>query len=466
MGIKYIQKLCSMTFGSFETEELKKFIKLGAVSSSIIGSYWTLGTIKESLLSILVGAPMLPYAKLFSLLLLCPFLLIYTKLLDIVQRERLFYMLTFFYTAVTILFSFLIMNDTIGEASATLIAARQGWALWGTKVLGYAFYAFVESYGSIMIALFWAIAIDTTQPESAKKGFSFMVALGQFGGIFGPLCIIRLPRYFSCTTSGCAVLVTSGMVLSSFFLLRYFFKTTPPEFLQSFHGINEQEVIKKQEPGFLEGLRLLLQHTYLISIFLMSFFFEMITQVFDFHFKCLAAQQYCGLALAEYIGVYSTMVSAMTLVCLVLGINRIVRIFGIAVALALMPFLVGCGILGFVTVHHLSFLFWLMVGSKACNYSLNVPAIKQLFIPTTHDVRFKVQAWIETFGSRGARQGGSFYNMWLSTLQNTMGIYAGRMYHIMATAYFGLAFVVIWFFVALYLGRTCKKAVDSRTVIC
>ena len=33
-----------------------------------------------------------------------------------------------------------------------------------------------------------------------------------------------------------------------------------------------------------------------------------------------------------------------------------------------------------------------MVGSKAINYALNGPALKQLYIPTTTDVRFKAQA--------------------------------------------------------------------------
>ena len=464
--INYLHSLITPIFGSFEREELIKFLKLGAIFSAIIGSYWTLGTIKESLISALVGSAMLPYAKALALLFLIPMLMFYSRMLDFFSRERLFYILTLGYTVITVLFAFLILNSYIGEASAELLAARTGWAAFGTKVLGYAYYAFIESYGSLMVALFWSIAVDTTQPESAKKGFSLVVALGQLGGIFGPVIITKLPRYFGFTTCGFSVLISSIFVLSAFFLLRYFLRSTPPELLQSFHGVNEEQVVQKQEPGFFEGLRLLLQHRYLLSIFTMMFFFEMLTQIFDFHFKCMAAEKFCGLALVEYIGSYSSMVSLITLLSLILGINRITRFFGLAASLALMPLILGCAIFGFITVHHLTFLFWLMVGSKACNYALNVPAIKQLYIPTTHDVRFKAQAWIETFGSRSARQGGGLYNMLLKPLQGSMGMHAGQMYHILMTAYFGFAFVVIWFFIALYLGKTCKKAVDTRTVVC
>lgn len=466
MIITFFQQLFSPVFGSFEREEFKKFLKMGAVFSAVIGSYWTLGTIKEALISTLIGSTMLPYAKATSLICLVPMLMLYSRLLDYLSHERLFYILSIGYTVITFLFALLIMNQYIGEADAVTIAARTGWAAWGTHCLGYAYYAVIESYGSLMVALFWAIAVDTTQPESAKKGFSLVVALGQLGGIISPIIISKIPRFFGFETCGLSVMSCAFLLMSALFLLRYCLTSTPKAFLQSFQGTNQQQIMEKQEPGFFEGLWLLMQHRYLLCIFTMMFFFEMLTQIFDFHFKCMASQQFCGLALVEYIGVYSSMVSAMTLLCLVLGINRVTRFFGLSVSLALMPVVLGCAIFGFVTIHHLSFLFWLMVGSKAFNYALNVPAVKQLYIPTTHDVRFKAQAWIETFGSRSARQGGGFYNMLLKPMQNSMGTYAGQMYHILMTAYFGCAFVVIWFFIALYLGKTCKKAVESHTVVC
>ena len=466
MILAYAQSIITPIFGSFEREEFKKFLKLGAVFSAIIGSYWTLGTIKEALVSLLIGSAMLPHAKAASLICLIPMLMLYSRLLDYLSRERLFYVLSWGYAVITFVFALLLMHPDIGQADAATIAARTGWASWGTQFLGYAYYAIIESYGSLMVALFWSIAVDTTQPESAKKGFSFVVALGQFGGIISPFIICKIPRFFGFETCGLSVMISCMLLLSALFLLRYLLTSTPPEFLRSFHGTNEKTIEEKQEPGFFEGLKLLLQHRYLLCIFSMLFFFEMLTQIFDFHFKCMAAEQFAGLALVEYISTYSSMVSLMTLLCLVLGVNRITQFFGLGVSLALMPIMVGCAIFGFITTHHLLFLFWLMVASKACNYALNVPAVKQLYIPTTHDVRFKAQAWIETFGARSARQGGGFYNMLLHPLQRNMGLHAGYLCHIWMTAYFGFAFVIAWFFIARYLGRTCKEAVETRTVVC
>lgn len=108
----------------------------------------------------------------------------------------------------------------------------------------------------------------------------------------------------------------------------------------------------------------------------------------------------------------------------------------------------------------------LMVGSKAINYALNGPALKQLYIPTTHDVRFKAQAWIETFGSRASKEGGSIFNMALAPLQKSLGMVAGRVRHVMLSSYLGFGLVIAWFFIALFLGKTYKKAIDNNKVVC
>lgn len=51
-----------------------------------------------------------------------------------------------------------------------------------------------------------------------------------------------------------------------------------------------------------------------------------------------------------------------------------------------------------------------MVGSKTINYAINGPSLKQLYVPSSPAAESKAQAWIETFGSRGAKELGSGIN--------------------------------------------------------
>src|SRR4029078_8662712 len=144
----------------------------------------------------------------------------------------------------------------------------------------------------------------------------------------------------------------------------------------------------------------------------------------------------------------------------------VTRYLGVGVALAAMPVIVGLALFGFLTLNSLGFLFALMVGSKAINYALNGPALKQLYIPTTPDVRFKAQAWIETFGSRASKEAGSLFNMLLAPLQKALGQAAGRSSYLMLSGSVGFTLLVGWLICALYLGKSHRKAIEEKRVIC
>jgi AAA family ATP:ADP antiporter len=107
-----------------------------------------------------------------------------------------------------------------------------------------------------------------------------------------------------------------------------------------------------------------------------------------------------------------------------------------------------------------------MVGSKAINYALNGPTLKQLYIPTTPDVKFKAQAWIETFGSRSSKQAGSFFNMSLGPLQSALGQAAGRSFYITLSGVVCFPLLALWLIIALFLGRSFKQALNNNTVVC
>lgn len=458
------QKLIKPIFGEFGPEEFKKFLRMGAIFSFIIGTYWTLRPLKKAIFCTLVGASDTPLAKIGSVFLLVPLIVIYTSLLDKFRRERTFYIISGVYGALALIFTILLAYTPTPEACLLFPTA---FGPWGAKIIGYGFYIFVETYGSLIPALFWSIAADTTTPDSAKKGFSFIVALGQFGGIVGPYLIASLPRRLGLQTSALSLFICVITIGFSMFFLRRFFVKTPAHLLTAYHGTNEEKEESKQEAGFFEGLKLLLNHKYLLAIFAVVAFPEIITAVFDQHFDTLASQQYSGTYLAEYLGTYASAVNFIALAFLLLGISNITRIFGLGVSLILMPALYGLATLGFITLNSLNFLFVLMASSKAINYALNGPAIKQLYIPTTPDVRLKTQAWIESFGSRGSKLTGGGINLGLKPLQTQLGPVLGRARHAYFAAYLVMfPLIFFWFFVAFYLGRKHKQAIENKKVVC
>ncbi len=461
--LSFFQWVCKFNFGDFGREEFKKFLRMGLIFALIIGVYWTLRPLKDAIFIRLVDKLSLPYAKTVSVLALLPLVMFYTKLLEKTSREKMLMILPAFYGISIIIFG---VAMTIAQATPEDIAARTGFAYWGTKILGYVWYVFVESFGSLVVALFWAFATDTTEATPAKRGFPLVVAIGQMGGILFPYGIGGLPHRLNLTTDTLSMIILGLMTLLIIPLVQYFLRKTPPDLLKSFHGKNEEEKESEQEPGFLEGLKLLLRHKYLLGIFAANFIYEIIVTIFDYNFKLAASDQYTGVALSNYLSIYGSSVNIVSLLCLLLGISNVTRFLGVGTALAAMPIIVGVALFSFLTVESLPFLFSLMVGSKAINYALNGPALKQLYIPTTPDVRFKAQAWIETFGSRASKETGSIFNMMLSPFQRIFGDIAGRGHYLMMSGALGFPLLLIWFVVAIYLGKTFKKAVNEKKVVC
>lgn len=459
----FFQFICRFNFGLFEREEFKKFLRLGIIFALIIGTYWALRTLKDAVFIQLVSNLQLPFAKTVSVILLLPLVMFYTKLLEKTSREKMLMILPIFYGCSILLFSLVMLGI---QDSAKEMASSSKLAFFGVNAVGYIWYVFVESFGSLVVALFWAFSADTTEPTSAKRGFPLVVAIGQLGGIFLPFGVVGLPDRLGFSTDFLSIFILGFLTLAIVPSVKYLLRATPAKLLKSFHGKNEKVEEKKQEPGFLEGFKLLIRNKYLLGIFGANFIYEVVVTIFDFNFKLTASTEYTGVALSRYLSLYGSSVNIVSLACLLLGISNITRFLGVGTALALMPVIVGTALVGFLSMNTLSFLFVLMVGSKAINYALNGPALKQLYIPTTPDVKFKAQAWIETFGSRSSKQVGSTFNMSLAPLQSAYGALIGKSHYLTMSGALCFPLVAFWLFIAIFLGRTFRKAIKNNSVVC
>jgi ATP:ADP antiporter, AAA family len=456
----FLQNMFKWNFGKFSDEELKKFLRLGLIFALIIGVYWTLRPLKDSIFIGLVGKFQLPLAKTLSVLALLPLVMFYTRLVGKFSKERMLIYLPTFYSFAVLGFSLLFLilepkSTALGESPVQIFA----------KVAGYVWYLFVESYGSLVVALFWAFSSDITLPDSAKKGFPLVVAIGQLGGALLPVSIGSLPYWLGYQTNFLSIAILSLLIWGISRLARNFMKITPKSQMQSFKS-EEVKDNKSHEASFFEGLKLMVKNPYLLGIFSAIFIYEVSVTVFDFNFKLAASEVYSGVALSRYLSIYGSMVSLVSFLCLILGISNITRFLGIAVSLAAMPLIVGLAFLGFITLNSLSFLFALMVGSKAINYALNGPSLKQLYIPTSRNVKFKSQAWIETFGSRISKQCGSMFNMTLAPLKASFGSSLGYAYYLSLTSAIVVPLLAVWFVISLFLGKRFQKAVKNNEVVC
>lgn len=447
-------------FGEFTLEELKKFLRLGVIFALVIGTYWTLRPLKDSFFMSAAGGDNVAWAKIVSLITLLPLLMIFNKLVERFPREQMFYILGVTYAIGSLIFGALWMHPFIGLPNATISASR---------ILPWAWYVFVESYGSLVVALFWGIASDITKPESAKRGFYLTTMIGQMGSILGPLFLIPLGSTYL-KSPAVTILICALLLVLMMLGMKYFMTVTPKDQLVGFHGTNEEKVAKQEreeEPGFFEGLTLILKHNYLLGIFGIVAMYEIIATIIDFNFKTLVnASQVGAEARSLYLGDYAVWVNILSFLCLFFGVSNIQRYLGLSMSLMLMPCILA-GLFGLFWFYpHVEVLFWIMVAVKGINYALNGPSIKQLYVPTTKEVQYKSIAWIETFGSRSSKATASGFNIMKSTAIKMLGVARGTSIYLNGISALALAFAGFWFFIARFLGRTHKKAVEQNKVVC
>jgi ATP:ADP antiporter, AAA family len=431
------------------TAEFKKFAILAIMFFFIIGIYWTMRPIKDGLFNALVGIDWQPRAKMLSLCLIVPLIIMYSKLIDTFERHKVFYILLSLYGVAAALFAGFFMHPTIGLANTVASPDR---------VIGWCWYVFVESFGSLIVALFWAITVDTTKQESAKRGFPMIALLGQMGNICGPLVLTA--KNFGFATSGPIVAICSGLMFLVVGLMYYFMATTPRELLTGFVGGGQKEEESHTEPGFFEGARLLFTRGYLMGIFLIIFIYEAIVTIIDFHFKKTASIAFpVEVELSAYLAKYGWMTGLVATVCVLMGVNKIQDKLGIRSSLVLLPILTAGAVISlWMYPMWLTLVFWLMVIAKAINYALNQPTLKQLYIPTSKDSRYKAQAWIEMFGGRGSKAFGSIVN----DFRGALGL--GMFLNMVLSVSGGL--IIAWLFIAVYVARVYDKAIKENRIVC
>jgi AAA family ATP:ADP antiporter len=446
-----IMRFLKNWFGHFSKEELKKFIKLGVIFGLVIGVYWALRPLKDSIFGSMAGPTNRAWAKVVSLIVLFPLIIFYNKLVDKLPRHRLFYVLGSIYAVASIAFGYLLLHPTIGLPNTTVDGAR---------IMPWVWYVFIESYGSLVVALFWAFAADMVLPDSAKRGFPIVVMIGQMGAIFGPL-MGKLIGNESITVFLCGAFILLMMLGVYLFMV-----TTPKEQLTGYHR-RDPGASKEVEPGFLEGLKLMLREPYLLGIFGVISIYEIIVTIIDYRFKFLVDTTFRTVTeRSAYLQDFAMYVNIVSFLCLLFGISNIQRRLGIKVSLVLMPIIVAVMVGSFMMFPVVHVILWIMVFAKAVNYALNGPAMKQLYVPTSHDVKYKSQAWIETFGSRSSKAAGSGFNLLDKPFMGWFGKVNGVAYLVAIGSYLSFGLIVAWFFVALYLGKTYQKAVDQNKVVC
>ncbi len=451
-------------YPDIKREEMKKFSILALAFLITIGTYWLMRLLKDLVLYKLAfpvslgwaedtGRLWIPLVKTLSPIFVLLLVLVYGLLVDILEKHKLMYVVATFYM---IVFSYmtiiLFLKHTYGDIflGKTLLAA--------SGILGY---LFTESFGSLMVALFWSFTISSSTTDQAKRAFPFIVAAGQFGAIGGSsLMLIK--------TSIIWPFYATVVICLAFFIaiIQYLVKTIPAQDLQS--DIAHEH---KKEHHAWSGFTLLFSQPYLIGVLIVSTFYEIAGTILEYQMNSQASFIFDHVHFKWFKGLYGVSINTLAFLIALLGTSYIIKRLGTRICLLIYPILfaillIGLYIFYFASNYNPLYILWaffsVMLIIKAVSYAVNSPVKEMMYIPTSKDVKFKTKSIIDMFGSRSAKMSGAQISGWFNVQGNpTISIHNLISYGTLIS----LGIIGIWIIAAIYVGKINAKLLEDKKII-
>jgi ATP:ADP antiporter, AAA family len=430
-----LEKIKKTLWGDLSADEFRRFGMLSFTLLFIIGTYWLMRPLKDGIFISMVGKTYLPYAKMLSFCFILPIVLIYAKLVDLFAKQKLFYILCSAYSLLFLIITYLLKDPVIGLQNTVANPDRY---------LGWVIYLSIESFGSLLVSLFWSFVASNTDTSSAKKGYGLIIFGAQIGSMIGPALAIKAKVF---GIPFLTLLVSAGLMVVPL-LVKLFITAYPAS--------GEQTVTKKKKSSPVEGLKLLFSRKYLLGILGVSTLYEVVGTILDLQLKFLAADTYStSEELTSFLGMFGLATNAMTFFLALVGTSFFIRRFGLTFCLVVYPIFTGVIIL----VAWSTPVLWIMFGSmllvKALSYALNNPCKEIMYIPTSKDVKFKAKSVIDMFGGRSAKATGSGIKAMVTSTAAPIAY----------GAIISLGIVGVWIAAALYVGRKNKSLTDSNQII-
>lgn len=214
----------------------------------------------------------------------------------------------------------------------------------------------------------------------------------------------------------------------------------------------------ESETGVFSGLRMFVKYPYLLGIFCMVFFYEIINAVLGY-LKIGFAQSNSE-SLSDVSGYLFLVILATHLTGFIIsffGTKALLNKLGERLCLLLIPSLTGILLLYLMISYTQLALIIVYVVMRGINYGFSYPVRESLYIPTVKEIKFKSKSWVDAFGSKFAKSTGSAFNYAVDLVSPLLAI---PIY----SAFF--AFIIgVWVLAAMLLGKRFDKAVANNEVI-
>jgi len=433
----------------------------------LLASYYFIKPVREALILSGEGAEVKSYAAAGQALLLLVLVPAYGLLADRLPRRGLLNWVTAFFIACLIAF----------------------YALTRAGVpVGVPFFLWVGIFNLMIIAQFWSFANDLYTKDQGERLFALVAFGGSAGAVLASVFASQLIPLVGVPQ---LLLIAAGLLLAGGLISnlidareRARHETHLPVHLSTAeipaatgeYQVQMVEDVKKLTvslpgtgPVGRKGtFRLVFEDRYLLLVAFLALVLNWVNSTGEYILgrtvegaaqAAVAAGTAGGLSVPEYIGAfYSDFFFAVNLVGLTVQlflVSRLLKYFGVRVAVMVLPIiaLFGYAVLAFVPI--LSLVRVVKIAENATDYSVQNTVRNVLFLPTSRDQKYKAKQAIDSFFVRG---GDVLSALLVFVGTTTFGLAASGFARI------NLVLAAVWLLIALAIGREYgRKARAQQT---
>jgi AAA family ATP:ADP antiporter len=346
----------------------------------ITASAYVIKAVNTSLFLQHAGARRLPYAYIITAVVMGFAVSWNSRLLQRLNRRLYISLSLVFFIACLFLFWFLF---DLGHT-------RQIWEGWYTV-----YYFWSSIFLAASVTQFWILVNDIMQPRQARRLIGFFVNGGLLGGIAGSLLARFLAKPMGTHN---LLLLCPGFLVVCLWIVQKVPKIHPDMVKET--GRPEGD-LRKQKVGYLQSLKILTKHRYLIILSGMMLAGFVVSTLMDTQFNAAVQKTFSDPDKKTiFMGTFSAGLLVVSYFLNVLLTNRVLKNFGIRVALLVSPAILMLGVGSLFFVPWAGIMAWAVVvkgADKSLTHTFSQSTRELLYIPIPPDIKYKAKVFIDMF---------------------------------------------------------------------
>jgi len=416
-----------------------------------------LSAVKQVIFLDVVGTEQEPVAKSLVLVVLFPFIVIYSILVSLMPSPRsLVATMCALFTGVFLSITALIVLDELENGKIS------PWIAW-------TLYFATEIRSVFMMPMVWSVIADVSTAEMSRKAYPFLFFVTQLGGIGGSIFAMQVKALggqvgllllasasfaiiggFS--WMGCSIIAESSVDERLPISATTELSARAPSLAENAEPPNaERRSVSSLASAALRdglaGLWLLLSRPYGFMVFFVSYAYLVPRSVLDYENVVLTKATFRDKEdQIAYIGSVSLYVNIGVALVSLLATRELVSLLGVARSLFVLPVVMAVSISMISSEFTLQVTTMAVVFASVVAYGLNQPCKEMLFVRTSRDIKYKAKSWSEMYGNHLMKMVGQQINLWINNdrAECSPACFDPRATMAISFGWIGLWMVVAW----------------------